>query len=93
MKIILCSKYQCYKKALDVFDLETLDARKEYLSLQLANNGASNEKTKHIFPVNSKLHNMETRKAEKFKVPKANSDKLKKVEKFPCFLFTFLDRL
>ena len=33
MKIILGSKYQSYKKALDVLDLETLDERREYLKM------------------------------------------------------------
>ena len=77
MKIILGSKYQSYKKALDAPDLETLDERREYLSLKFAKKCAANEKTKHMFPLNSKLHNMETRKAEKFKVQKANTDRLK----------------
>ena len=44
MKIILGSKYQSYKKALDVLDLETLDERREYLSLEFAQKCAANEK-------------------------------------------------
>jgi hypothetical protein len=77
MKIILGSKYQSYKKALDVLDLETLDARREYLCLKFAQKCTANEKTKHMFPLNNKLHSMETRKGEKFKVQKANTDRLK----------------
>ena len=32
-----------------------------------------------MFPLNSKLCNMETRKAEKFNVQKANTDRLQKI--------------
>jgi hypothetical protein len=77
LKIILGGKYQSYKKALDVLDLETLDSRREYLCLKFAQKCAANEKTKHMFPLNNKLHNMETRKGEKFRVQKANTDRLK----------------
>ena len=45
MKIILGPKYQSYKKALDVLDLETLDERRENLRLEFAKKCAANEKT------------------------------------------------
>ena len=77
VKIILGGKYQSYKKALDVLDLETLDSRRNYLCLKFAQKCAANEKTKNMFPLNNKQHNMETRKEEKFKVQKANTDRLK----------------
>ena len=77
MQIILGEKYQSYKKALDVLDLETLDSRRKYLCLKFAQKYAANEKTKHMFSLNNKLHNMETRKGEKFRVQKANTDRLK----------------
>ena len=78
MKIILGPKYQSYKKALDVLDLETLDERRKNLCLKFAQKCAANEKTKHMFPLNIKVHTMETRKGEKFQVQKANTDRLKK---------------
>ena len=60
VKVILGGKYQSYKKSLDVLDLEKLDSRREYLCLKFAQKCASNEKTKDMFPLNDKLHNMET---------------------------------
>ena len=74
---MLGGKFQSYQKALDFLDLETLDSRRKYLCLKFAQKCVANEKTKHMFPLNKKLHNMETRKGEKFKVQKANTDRLK----------------
>ena len=37
-----------------------------------------NEKTKHMFPLNEKTHNMSLRKIEKFKVNHAKTDRLRK---------------
>ena len=77
LQIILGEKYQSYKKALNDLDLETLDTRREYLCLKFAQKCATNEKTKQMFPLNNKLHNMETRNGEKYEVQKANTDRLK----------------
>ena len=82
IKVISDENYPWFKipelqKALDVLDLETLGSRREYLSLTFAQKCAANEKTEHMFPLDSKLHDMETRKAKKFKVQKANTDSLK----------------
>ena len=78
LKIILGPKYESYKKALNVLDLEPLDQRRDYLCLKFAQKCTRNEKTKHIFPLNEKKHNMNLRKTEKFKVTHANRDRLRK---------------
>ena len=70
-------KYQSYKKALVDLDLETLEDRRETLCLKFALKCSTNEKTKKMFPLIEKQHNMNTRKREKFEVQYANTDRLK----------------
>ena len=77
LKIILDDKYQGYKKALLKLDIESLNDRREKLCLSCAIKAAKNDKSKHIFPLNLKTHNMETRETEKFKVQHALTDRLK----------------
>ena len=38
LRIILCPKYENHKKALDVLNMDTLEDRREYLSLKFAKN-------------------------------------------------------
>ena len=78
LKIILGAKYESYQKALNILDLEPLDQRRDYLCLKFAQKCMKNEKTKQMFPLNEKDHNMDLRKTEKFKVMHANTDRLKK---------------
>ena len=78
MKIILWEKYSGYKKALDYFGLLTLEERRENLCLKFAQKCTTNEKTKEMFPLKEKHHNMDTRKNEKYKVQYANTERLKK---------------
>ena len=78
LKIILGPKYETYKKSLNILDLEPLDQRREYLCFRFAQKCTKNEKTKHMFPLNEKTHNMDLRKHEKFKVNHANTDRLRR---------------
>ena len=48
--------------------MNTLDTRRVYLCLKFAQKCAVNETIKIIFPLNNKLHNMETINGEKYKV-------------------------
>ena len=75
--IILGQKYENYKKALDVLNMDTLEDRREYLSLKFAKKCLENEKMKHIFPLNEKVHQMNMRKVEKYRVQYSNTEKLK----------------
>ena len=77
VKIILGEKYQGYKKGLESLNLDTLEERRENLCLKFAIRSSNNEKTARMFPQNQKLHHMETRKAEKFKVQFAKTERLK----------------
>ena len=77
LKIILSSRYQSFRKALDILDLEPLEQRREYLCLKFAQRCSKNEKTKQMFPLNEKIHGMDLRRKEIFKVQHANTHRLK----------------
>ena len=77
LKIILGEKYESYKKALIVLDLEPLEERREYLCLRFAQKCTKNDLTKKMFPSNDKLHKMDIRSKEKFKVQFAKTERLK----------------
>ena len=77
LRIILGQKYENYKKALDVLNMDTLEDRREYLSLKFAKKCLVNEKMKHIFPLNEKVHQMNMRKVEKYRVQYSNTERLK----------------
>ena len=77
LKIILGSRYQSYRKALDILNLEPLEQRRKYLCLKFAQRCTKNEKTKKMFPLNEKIHGMDMRNREKFKVQHAKTNRLK----------------
>ena len=77
-KIILGEKYKTYKHALNFLELESLNDRRKTLCLNFALKSSENPKTKHMFPMNDKSHEMITRNSEKFKVQYANNDRLRK---------------
>ena len=76
-KVILQERYNGYKNALNRLYLETLGDRREQLCLKFAQKCAKNNKTKHMFPLNNKHHNMNTRNSEKYQVQHANTGRLK----------------
>ena len=71
------SKYQSYRKSLDILNLEPLEQRREYLCLKFAQRCTKNVTTKQMFPLNEKIHGMDLRSKEKFKVQHANTHRLK----------------
>ena len=77
LRIILDDKYKSYKNALEKLDIENLSDRREKLCLNFAKKASKNPKSKHMFPLNDKTHNMGTRNTEKFKVQHAITDRLK----------------
>ena len=78
LKIILGPKYESYRKALFILNLETLEERRKYLCLKFAQKCTRNEKTQQMFPLNEKMHHMKTRNKEKYLVQFANTERLKK---------------
>ena len=63
-------KYHNYDHALQMAGLENLQTRRNKLSLKFAEGCLENNKTKHLFPLNEKVHQMNTRGTNKFKVLK-----------------------
>jgi hypothetical protein len=55
----------------------SLNEKREQLCLQFAKKCLKNPKTKTMFPENSKIHPMNTRKHEKCMVQHANTERLK----------------
>ena len=58
--------------------MDTLEDRREFLSLKFAKKCLVNEKMKNMFPLNEKRHQMNTRKGEKYRVQYSNTDRLQK---------------
>ena len=72
---LLQEKYITYKKALQDLKLETFYARRERLLLNFGKKCTLLPQTKHSFPLNNKVHNMSSRKAEKYKVINAHTSR------------------
>ena len=76
-KIILGNKFKSYENGLKILDLQTLEERRNEICLNFAKRTSKHPKFKHLFPVNSKLHQMNTRNAEKYTVYNAKTERLK----------------
>ena len=77
-KVILQERYRGYKNALNTLDIETLADRRNALCLSFALKCTRNKKVSNLFPKNDKIHQMETRNPEVYKVQHANTERLKK---------------
>ena len=67
-KIMLNDNTMPYKRRLAKIGLETLSSRRETLCLNFARKCTKNDKLKHMFPLNEKKHEMETRNKQKYKI-------------------------
>ena len=81
VKLIFPNKYkshdeQSYKDLLLEINLQTLEERRQILSLKFAKDCIKFDKLKDLFPENSKEHRMKTRHTEKYKVTYANNKRL-----------------
>ena len=77
LRIIYLNKYNSYNHALKISGLSTLAERRTQLSHRFAVKCTQNEKTKHMFPPNTKHTNVSTRSSEKYLVPFAYHERLK----------------
>ena len=77
VRIILGKPFNDYNEALEKIGLQTLNERRNKLSLKFAKKYLKNDKTKGMFPLRSKIHTMENRNEEKYVVKYANTDRLK----------------
>ena len=77
VKIIMGQHYKSYEDSLLELGMESLKIRREKLSLKFARKCVANEKTKHMFPLKKKRHQMKTRDQEIYKVQYAKTERLK----------------
>ena len=75
-KIILRNKYDSYKGALETLNLEDLHERRNFLCKSFAQKSEANGSL--IFEPNDKLHTMDIRNTNQFKVTMCNTDRLLK---------------
>ena len=78
LRVILGERFKTYKNALDLLDLQTLDERREQLCLNFAKRAAKHPKLMHLFPLNLKSHQMNTRNVGKYKVQYAHTERLRR---------------
>ena len=76
-KLILREKYKKYEDSLIHLNLDSLQQRRQNLCLQFAKSGIKHNNMTDLLPEESKLHNMQTRNTNKFKVNFANTGRLK----------------
>ena len=75
-KLILKQSYTTYEEALLTLNLQTLEDRRNELSLKFAKKCLNNSKFKDLFPEN-KTHWYHTRHKEKYTVPFCNTERMK----------------
>ena len=76
-KLILREKYQTYENSLLLLNLDSLKERRKVLTLKFAKSGIKNNKMNDLLPLTDKIHDMKTRKNEKYRVDFANTERLK----------------
>ena len=76
-KLVLKEKYKDYENALNLLNIESLQKRREVLTLKFAKNGIKLNNLKDLLPEQENLRNIETRHQDKYKVNFANTDRLK----------------
>ena len=74
-KMVLGEKYICYFEALAVLNLQTLEFRRQILTLRFAKQSLADGKLREYFPLRKKQHLMETRNDEKYHVFKAHTER------------------
>ena len=77
LKVILRNDYQSYKDALKLTNLESLDDRREALSMRFARNCLKNENFSKLFPLNNQRHGMKVRNPLKYHIKMANTERYK----------------
>ena len=77
LKVIMGKKYKSYRNALNFFNLETLNERRNILCLKFAQRSSKHPKMKNMFPLKAKHQTLYTRNQSKFKVQHAKNERLK----------------
>ena len=77
MKIIMTNNIP-YHKALEKLNIDTLEIRREKLTLKWAKKATKHDKIKYLFPLKKSTHTMDTRLKNKYEITNANTERLRR---------------
>ena len=77
LKVILGKDYESYEKSLKILNMESLDQRRESMSLKFVKNGLKNLNFSKLFPLRRENHGMSIRQREKYHVTMSNTSRFK----------------
>ena len=75
---LISGKYESYNEALKKLELDTLKERREILSNRFSEKCVKNDKTKHMFTILKKKHNMTFRNSDKYQPMNARTARLER---------------
>ena len=78
VKVILKDRYKSYDDALKILKLDSLEQRRDKLTLNLAKSSLKLEKMKQLFPLYKSKHSMKKRNHFKYKVNYARTERYRK---------------
>ena len=78
LKVILKSDYKDYEEALRLTGLQSLDNRREIISLRFVKNSLKNANFSKLFPLKTIKHVMNVRNPLKYHVNKASTERYRK---------------
>ena len=77
VRIMMRDKYESYESSLKVLKMDSLEKRRDKLTLNFAKSSLKLEKMNKLFPINENSHGMVKRNFDKFKVKKAKTERYK----------------
>ena len=77
LKVILGKDYESYEKSLKILNMESLDQRRESMSLKFVKNGLKNLNFSKLFPLRRENHGMSIRQREKYHITMSNTSRFK----------------
>ena len=78
LRVILKNDYYNYENALKLSGLQSLEERREMMSLKFAKNCLKNLNFSKLFPKDEKKHRMKKRNSSEYLVKRANTERLRK---------------
>ena len=78
LKVILKEDYVGYENALRMAKIESLEDRKQFMSLKFAQKCLNNDNYSKLFPLNKLNHGISLRNPFKYAVKRANTERLKR---------------
>ena len=78
LKVIMKNDYDNYENALKISGLQSLDERRDVISLKFAKNCLNNLNFSKLFPKNQLKHEMRKRNSYKYAVKKTNTERLRR---------------